>query len=198
MDSSAFPPPSTLPDHFLLRQLRDGQEEAATQLYLRYAKRLYTLVRRQSWPGLARREDADDIVQAVFAAFFQGVRNGQYDVPPDEVIWKLLLVIALNKIRACGNFHHAACRDIRLTRGGDALEEASPAQTSEAEVSFLRLVIEEALQERPPHQAQMIGLRIEGYEIADIAARTGRSRRSVERVLQEFRQQLADVLDDQP
>jgi DNA-directed RNA polymerase specialized sigma24 family protein len=40
----------------------------------------------------------------------------------------------------------------------------------------------------------MVLLRIEGYEVAEIADRTARSRRSVERVLQEFRRRLAAEL----
>ena len=43
----------------------------------------------------------------------------------------------------------------------------------------------------PESNREMIRLRIEGYEIAEIAVRTGRSRRTVERVLQDFRNRIA-------
>jgi hypothetical protein len=42
----------------------------------------------------------------------------------------------------------------------------------------------------------MIRLRIEGCEVAEIATRTSRSKRSVERVLQQFRQLLTSELGD--
>jgi DNA-directed RNA polymerase specialized sigma24 family protein len=42
----------------------------------------------------------------------------------------------------------------------------------------------------------MIRLRVEGFEVAEIATRTSRSKRSVERVLQQFRALLKGALDD--
>jgi len=42
----------------------------------------------------------------------------------------------------------------------------------------------------------MIALRIDGHEVAEIAEQMRRSKRTVERVLQEFRRQLAEVLDE--
>ena len=197
MDLSTPPLPPTPSDRSLLRRLRDGSENAAGQLYLRYAQRLSNLILASCSADLAHREDAEDIVQSVFGSFFRGVSKGYYDVPPGEELWKLLLVIALNKIRAKANFHHAARRDVRRTLGGDALTEAGAEQESEVGLTLLRLVIDEALQAWPPEHAQMIVLRIEGYEVAEIAARTRRSRRTVERVLQEFRRQLAALLGEE-
>jgi RNA polymerase sigma-70 factor (ECF subfamily) len=192
----AIPAMPTVPtDHSLLRRLRAGNDSAATQLYLRYAQRLHNLAQARCSGELARCVDADDIVQSVFGSFFRAVRKGYYDVPPGEELWKLLLVIALNKIRAKGKFHRAAKRDVRLTAGSDALEAPGCEQESEIGLLFLRLVIDEALQEWPPEYAHMVVLRIEGYEVAQIAAHTRRSKRTVERVLQEFRQQLAALLD---
>lgn len=200
MDTSTppLPPlPSAAPtDRSLLRLLRDGSENAAGQLYVRYAQRLHSLILSRRTADLARCEDADDIVQSVFSSFFRGARKGYYDVPVGEELWKLLLVMALNKIRARANFHHAARRDVRRTFGGDALSEAGAEVDSEIGLTFLRLVIDEALQAWPPEHAQMIVLRIEGYEVAEIATRTRRSRRTVERVLQEFRRQLTALLEE--
>src|SRR5947209_3216932 len=83
-------------DHSLLRRFREGSEDAATQLYLRYANRVYRLARAQCPADLARRIDADDIVQSVFSSLFRRARRGDYDVPAGEELWKLLLVITLN------------------------------------------------------------------------------------------------------
>src|SRR5262249_38717285 len=112
---------STHSDHSLLRRLRTGDQDAATQLYLRYAQRLQLLAPAECSAELARRVDMEDIVQSVFCSFFRGVSDGYYDIPAGEELWKLLLVIALNKIRAKGAFHRAARRDVRQTVGGDAL-----------------------------------------------------------------------------
>ena len=103
LDGAPGPVPS---DRSLLRRLRGGSEDAATQLYLKYAKRLRALARATTSAQLARRVDADDIVQSVFRTFFRAASQGLYDVPAGDDLWKLLLVIALNKIRAAG-IHHS-------------------------------------------------------------------------------------------
>lgn len=188
--------PSADSDHSLLQRLRAGQQDAATQLYVRYARRLRGLARNQCSADLAGRVELDDIVQSVFKSFFRGVNQGHYNVPVGEELWQLLLVIALNKIRALGNYHHAAKRDVRATMGGDGLDEEqiNGHEPDAVPLTFLQLVIDETVECLPPAHKQMVQLRIEGYEVAEIAARTHRSKRSVERSLQEFREKLAKVL----
>lgn len=179
-------------DHSLLKQYRRGFDDAPTQLYLRYAERLRSLAARESSPGLAARIDPDDIVQSVFRTFFRRAAEGQYDVPEGEEIWKILLVIALNKIRGLGDFHRAARRDMRRTVTGETYDRAieEEAGRQESALTILRLVIDEILNSLPPSHRPIVELRIEGYEVAEIAERTQRSKRTVERVLQEFRQRL--------
>lgn len=181
-------------DHSLLRRYRLGHEDAATELYLRYAHRLRALAVAKTSPELARRVDADEIVQSVFGSFFRGASNGFYDVPVGEELWKLFLVIALNKIRAKGNFHTAARRDVRRTADGELLAEQTHDQDT-AELGFLQLTVDEALEQLSPQQKEMVNLRIEGYEVAEIAEKTGRSKRTVERMLQEARTRLTSFLD---
>src|SRR5262245_27558089 len=112
-------------DASLLRRLRRGEEAAATQLYLRYADRLRAIAAAQASPDLKQRVDPEDSVQSVFRTFFRRVSLGQYDVPPGEELWKLFLVIGLNKVRAAGAFHRAAKRDVRHTSGGGAFDRAA-------------------------------------------------------------------------
>src|SRR5437867_3654775 len=100
-------------DRSLLGRIRRGQGDAATLLYLRYADRLRALAIAQCSSDLARRVEPDDIVQSVFRTFFRRVSRGNYNVPAGEELWKLFLVIGLNKIRAAGAFHRAAKRDVR-------------------------------------------------------------------------------------
>src|SRR6476661_3985744 len=102
-------------DQSLLRRFKLGQGDAATGLYLRYAQRLLALARAKSSPALARRVEAEEIVQSVFGSFFRGAQQGYYDVPAGDELWKLFLVITLNKIRAKGAFHGAAKRDMHKT-----------------------------------------------------------------------------------
>jgi RNA polymerase sigma-70 factor (ECF subfamily) len=182
-------------DRSLLRRLRGGSEDAATQLYRRYAHRLRALARANTSAHLARRVDAEDIVQSVFRIFFTAASQGLYDVPAGEDLWKLLLVIALNKIRAEGVFHQAAKRDIRTTAELDPAAE--PQDPEDFAASFLRLVVKDTLERMPPVERQTLELRMEGYEVAEIADRIGRSKRTVERSLQQARTRLKSLLDEE-
>src|SRR5436190_10124670 len=157
-DGTSTDVPEAMPsDNSLLRRLRTGDQDAATRLYFRYAERLRLLARAECSPELARRVEIDDIVQSVFSSFFRGVGRGYYDVPAGEELWKLLLVIALNKIRAKGNFHRAAKRDVRLTAGGPPLAPGSPGEPAdESAEGFLRLVLGEVLDRLAPPQREMV------------------------------------------
>src|SRR4051812_31166109 len=189
-------PPS---DRSLLRRMQGGQADASTELYLRYAERLLALAASQSSADLSPRVDPEDIVQSVFRTFFRRASLGHYTVPDGEVIWKLLLVIALNKVRSVGAFHRAAKRDVRRTSGGEAFDhavESSKDQNDDA-LNTLRLVVEELLQDLPESHRRMIEMRIGGHEVAEIAAAVERSKRSVERVLQDFRGRLDALIKDE-
>jgi RNA polymerase sigma-70 factor (ECF subfamily) len=188
-----------IPDRDLLDRFQRGDREAAGQLYDRYAERLRALTRRKSSTALACRLDPDDIVQSVFRNFFHAAREGGYDVPPGEDLWKLLLVIALNKIRARGTFHRAAKRDVRRTRRIDGMDPYTLAKENphgQAAVTFLRLVAQEALEQLPPLQRKIVELRVDGYQVHEIAKMTGRSLRTVERTLQHCRKHLSTFLHD--
>ncbi|MFO0954124.1 MAG: sigma-70 family RNA polymerase sigma factor [Isosphaeraceae bacterium] len=183
-------------DRSLLRRLQRGHADASTDLYLRYAERLLALAAAQSGPDLARRVDPEDIVQSVFRTFFRRARLGHYSVPDGEELWKLLLVIALNKVRATGAYHRAAKRDVRRTEGAAAFDRALESQPDQDETALnvLRLAVSELLDTVPEVNRKMIELRIEGHEVAEIAAAVGRSKRTVERELQEFRKRLDSLI----
>jgi RNA polymerase sigma-70 factor (ECF subfamily) len=187
-----------LSDHSLLSRLRGGDHSAAKQLYHRYAHRVRALARKNNARDLTRRLDEDDIVQSVFRVFFRQASKGRYDVPKGEDLWRLLLVLALNKIRAERTYHHAAKRDARLTSGIDALEKAAPTAGRRAgqAAAHLQLVVTDALGRLSSLHRVVIDLRVEGYEVAEIADKIQRSKRTVERLLQEARSHLRDLLPE--
>src|SRR5262249_43983197 len=192
------PSPGVASDGSLLRRFQGGHQGASTELYLRYAQRVHALIVAQSSKDLARRVNAEEIVQSVFRTFFRRAAQGHYSVPDGEEMWKLLLVIALNKVRAAGAFHRAAKRDVRKTVGGEAFERAIESQHAgdENALAVLRMVIEELMEGLPAANKRMIELRIEGYEVAEITERVRRSKRTVERVLQGFRNRLEGLIHE--
>jgi RNA polymerase sigma-70 factor (ECF subfamily) len=196
--SASNDPNSDLSDASLLRRFRAGHQSAATQLYLRYAERLGNFATAKTGRDLVARVDPDSIVQSVFRSFFRRAQDGQYHVAPGEELWKLLLVMALNKIRSAATHHHAQRRDTRKTQSMADLEGSLRDEKWSDQTSFdiLRMTIDEMLSTLTESQRAMVTLRIEGHEVDVIAEKTGRSKRSVERILQSFRQQLSHQLKD--
>jgi RNA polymerase sigma-70 factor (ECF subfamily) len=185
-------------DRSLLQRLRDGEEDAATLLYLRYAGRLGALAQSQRGADLSARVDPEDLVQSIFRTFFRHAAEGDYDVPDGEDLWKLFLVISLHKISDVGAYHRAAKRSISATRSGPAFDEAAKEKPGQDEIALneLRLVIDEILGELPESQKLIVEHRIEGYRVEEIAEMTKRSKRSVERALQDFRLKLSNLISE--
>lgn len=190
--AGAEPPGGDPSDGSLLARYCAGNDEAAAELYRRYAERLRRVVETQFSARLAARLDAEDIVQSAFGSFFRVARTGVYQVPAGEHLWKLLFTITLNKLRAQGVRHTAAKRDVRLTAplGEEALAPAGKDDLAEAQ---FYLVLGEALDRLAPLHRQMVELRLRGFEVAEIARQTGRAKRTAERVLQQAMAQLTTL-----
>jgi RNA polymerase sigma-70 factor, ECF subfamily len=204
MSDSAPTPDEVTPDSAdttdasLLRRFREGETEAAVQLYDRYATRILALASSSLGRDLVPRLDAEDVLQSVFRTFFRRAGRGEYDLPDGNNLWKLLLVIGLNKIRSKGAYHRADMRDVRATTSGKAAESAlSGARAAdENALTELKLTIGEILGTFPESQRVIIELRIEGYRVDDIARKTERSKRTVERAIHDFCGILKDILEE--
>jgi RNA polymerase sigma-70 factor (ECF subfamily) len=189
-------PGDPISDRSLLSRFCVGNPDAARAIYDRYAGRLRALARAKCSARLSRRVDAEDIVQSVFRRFFQAAARGNYQVPAGEDLWDLLLVITTNRIRTEETFHRAAKRDIRLT---DEIDFDEPSQVcrggqDDFSAAFLDLAVKEVLERLPERYRGVVELRMAGCEVAEIARQTGRSKRTVERQLQESRSRLTTLL----
>lgn len=186
-------------DRSLLLRFQEGSQDAATALYLRYARRLQSLAKAQTGKQLATRFDPEDVVQSVFRTFFRRAVESGYDVPAGEELWQLLLVLALNKIRSLATYHRAMKRDVARTGHPSGIEEYSTSSPTQDELAYesMRMVIDELIAKLPAPQDRIVQLRIEGHEIKQIAEMTSRSKRTVERTLQQFRTQLAKLIDSE-
>lgn len=179
-------------DRSLVALIRKGDEQAAGQLYERYAKRLFGLVRSQIGDYLGTRVDPEDIVQSVFKSMFRGINAGNYDAPDGSTLWHLMAVIAVHKVRRKATRQAAARREDRhhfvLESRPDSefADRQSPAE--------IECAIREAIEVLRTSEREIVMLRIQGYTIEEISERTQRSRRTVERGLQRARERLADLL----
>ena len=183
-------------DRFLVYRARSGDQDAATQLYLRYHNRLTRLVRKRCSSELARWADVEDVVQSVFATFFRRIAEGCYEVADGDTAWKLLLVIALNRVRSEATYYYAAKRDAHRTVSGTAAQECFESRASSRQLAsaHFELVFQDALERLPCSDRDLVRLRIDGFSVAEVAEMTGRSTCTVERIIRGTRLKLSELL----
>lgn len=190
--SSSDSESSDLTDADLLRLLQAGDSSAAVEIYERYAERLLRLANKNSSEQLSLRVAPEDIVQSVFRTFFRRATEGHYELPDGDELWKLFLVISLNKMRKKAVFHSAAKRDVGRTQTIGNSQLPGP----EAPSDVLRMTVDEMISTLPEEHQGIIRDRIQGYEIVEISERNRVSRRTTERILQTFRSRLLQELGD--
>ncbi|MCA9239477.1 MAG: helix-turn-helix domain-containing protein [Planctomycetales bacterium] len=185
-------------DASLVRRFRAGEQDAATALYARYAAKLQRLADRNTGSDLAARFDSDDVVQSVFRTFFRRIQGGEYDLPDGEELWRLLLVLGLNKIRGLAAYHRAQRRNVATTQHVEdsRLGGLPGAEDPHLAMASLEEVIREVTASLPQIHGEIVRRRIEGYKQSEIAAATNRTERTVERVLQSFRTKLRGLIDE--
>lgn len=185
-----------LSDKSLLQLFRTGSEDAAAELYGRYAERLDFLASRGLGNDMRSLVGSDDVVQSIFRTFFRRAAEGEYEVPDGSELWSLLVTITLNKIRALGVHYRRQKRSVSRTLHLEA-EIGEVAGGDDLACHVLQMVIDELVGTLPESHRRIIQLQIEGWDVGGIAAETQRSRRTVERVLQQFRIQLKEMISDE-
>jgi tRNA A-37 threonylcarbamoyl transferase component Bud32/DNA-directed RNA polymerase specialized sigma24 family protein len=187
----------------LLAKFRQGDESAATELFRRYVSRLTVLARARIAPKIARRFDPEDVVLSAYRSFFLRARDGHFSLAASGDLWRLLVTIVLRKLSRQAAHHTADMRsvdrELALPEGGDSawdlLRPASRTPTVEEAVAMAELV-ETCLAGLEPRSRQVAEMRLQGFEIAEIAAATRRSERTIRRILEEFRDHLEYRLSD--
>ncbi len=181
--------PHDPPDADLAGRYRAGDEWAAAALYRRYVARVLAVARSRQARSFVARYDPDDVAQAVFHDLF--LRLKSESIEPADELWGFLLVLTLNKARSFVEHHSAAKRSVRRTQpsGDDRPEVADPRSTD----SFAAAAILDELEALPTGDRRVVRLRLDGHEVDEIARATGRSRRTIERVLKSARARVAAV-----
>lgn len=177
-------------DRSLLRRVEHGDNDAATQFYHRHASGLLDIAKQRIAVFLQSQVDPEDIVQSVFKSFFKRASNGEYVAPEGADLFNLLTVIAMRKINAKADYLQSQRRDVRKQCQVDDLDVIQSTSTDNLALFELCSTIDELLSEVSEVQQEIIRRRLEGYSIEDISEKCGRSRRTVERELQAFRDRL--------
>jgi RNA polymerase sigma-70 factor (ECF subfamily) len=186
----------------LIRRVRAGDQEAAAELVRRYEPAIRRVVRfRLPDARLGGLLDSMDICQSVLKSFFVRAASGQYDLETPEKVLGLLAAMARNKLTSQARRQGAQRRGGRLGAGdGRVLERfAAPGASPSRDVAA-RDLLEEVRRRLSPEERQILELRGEGHDWAEIALRLGGGaealRKKHARALDRVAEQLG--LDDEP
>ncbi len=182
------------------------RDEAARQIWLYFSDRLLALVRRRLDPALRVRAAEDDVLQSVFASFFNARPAADRPVRDRAEIWRLLVCLTMRRIANTADHHRAQRRDVRRERrlephGGASAVFNGPPCDPGAGRSFdpqdeviAREQFERLLATLPDDLKQIFAMRLEGYTNAEIASQVNRVERTIELKMNALRGRLRSLL----
>ncbi|MCA9109010.1 MAG: sigma-70 family RNA polymerase sigma factor [Planctomycetaceae bacterium] len=181
----------------LVERWRQGDQQAANELYQRYVERLSGIVTAQLADRLRSRTDPDDVLQSACRSFFRRVQDGQFEFDADDDVWKLLVTISLNKLRSQVRKHSAAKRDAgqELSRSSNEIPdefhmEKLSETPSPVEAFIFTEMIERVSAKLGADHAVLLQLRMEGHSQQEIADALQTSDRSIRRMLDNIKAAL--------
>src|SRR5579871_6451123 len=179
---------ASFPD--LMARLRAGDQEAATRVFNEFARRLIGLAHQRLSRHVVRKIAAEDLVQSVFKSFFRRYAAGDFQLDGWDSLWGMLVVITVRKCGRVSRYFHADCRNVEREitppASGDGSRsdwEAIAGDPTPAEAGMLAELVEQLMIGLDEDERDMLGLRLQGYEIAEISVQTGRTERTVQRLL---------------
>jgi RNA polymerase sigma-70 factor (ECF subfamily) len=186
-------------DHsgMLLARWRQGDQQAASELFRRYADRLVALAKSRLSRKMAQRVDPEDVVQSVYRTFFADSREGRYELERGGDLWQLLVTITLHKLQH--QVTHASARKRAVERDRNFGSEDSlfgiqadvlAQNPSPVEAVALSELLELVMRQLDPRERRMLELRLQGCNLEEIARQTQLSRRTVRRTLKEVKERL--------
>ena len=173
----------------LLERFRAGEDQAATELFERFAKRLASLVQSRLSKKLARRLDAEDVVLSAYRSFFVRARAGRFAIDEAGDLWRLLAQITLNKLYRSAEWNNAARRTPDRESGNmaDLANQAIDAAASPELDVVVADQLEHLMSQLTEATCRVLELRLQGHDVDEIAAFVGRSPRTIRRQLEIIR-----------
>jgi RNA polymerase sigma-70 factor (ECF subfamily) len=176
----------------LIRRIRAGDQQAATELVRQFEPEIRRAVRfRLNSPKLGRVLDSMDVCQSVMGRFFFGVAAGQFELQNSGQLLRLLVTMAKNRV-----IDHARKPSNRPDSfGGDDREYQVPGRGDTPSVSIVHNELLSEMRKRlSPEERQLSEMRTAGEDWATIAEKLGGSpealRKKLERAMDRVTKEL--------
>jgi len=178
----------------LIKRWQHGDRQAGEELFAHYSRRLVRVAERHLSRKVARREGGEDVVQSVMRTFFRRCQEGGFQINRPSGLWRLLVTITVQKVRAKGRYHSAGRRDVAAEDEDDAwLTLAATHEPGPAEVATLEDLINAMLLGLGPLHGRVLELLLQGHTVAEVAQQLGRTRQSVYRIREMLQRRLKDA-----
>jgi RNA polymerase sigma-70 factor, ECF subfamily len=179
----------------LIDRWRAGDEQAADELFRRYAQRLVELAQRRLSARLAARVAAEDIVQSAYSSFFTRARDGAYALEQTGDLWRLLATITIHKVERHRRRHRAGKRDVaREWHPADDSAGVSPelagTDPPPEEVVAVFDTLEKVLDGLADWQRKAVEMRLQGYTLVEISEATDRAFLTIRRLMAKVKDML--------
>jgi RNA polymerase sigma factor (sigma-70 family) len=161
----------------LLKRVRSGDSDAASELVRTYESAIRVAVRtRLSDPALRRQFDSMDVCQSVLASFFLRAAAGEYDLRDPPQLVALLTKMTRNKLAMRVRREYRQRRDIRRdVQLEDGFTRPHSTMDEPADQVVGRELIQQAMALMDTQVREMAVCRAHGMEWSEIAARLGGS-----------------------
>ena len=181
----------------LLNRYQNGADSAAAfEIHERYQTRLVSLAKVKLMGMLSSKLDAEDISQETFAAFFALADRNEVRWRKQGDLWRLLAGIAINKVKQNLDFYsHQKRAPSRETLNFPLTNLGVRADSIEA----LGELVEDCVVNEKPLMKSVLLLRLSGHTTNEIAEKTGRSPRTVRRLIEALKTKVIsknDFLDE--
>jgi len=179
----------------LVDQWRQGDHDAAEQLYNRYQNRLLMLVSGHLNDKLRRRLDPDELVQSIMKSAFRVTSEQDIGCHDETGFWKWLVTVALNKTFKRIDRETAGKRDPKREAGGDTvLGERILRDPTPSDVVEVSELLEKILARLTDVQGKILLGKLDGLSQSEIAVQLGVSTKTVQRNGQAIRDAAIEIL----
>lgn len=182
-----------------MRKLKEGNEQAAEQLWLECYPRLIQLARKRLEGVAPKMADEEDVVLSALKSFCKAAQMGRFpDMKDRDDLWRILFAMTSRKIVDLQRYEarrpatgESAWQSPSNEEGGIHELPADPSE--EAVATRLAEELEANLGTLSPDLRNLAVAKLEGYTNVEIAERFGVALRTVERRLHLIRRIWEDA-----
>jgi DNA-directed RNA polymerase specialized sigma24 family protein len=174
--------------------LASGEQEAARQLYERYIDQLVCLAADKLNRSLGARVEPQSVAHSVFLSFIRRVKGEEYKLDNWNMVYGLLAHITFFKCLERNRYHARQKRDPGEIKPFEEWQTVS-VKLGPVDEAVMTELLDKELSKFDDGDRAIIDLFMSGTTKDKIANQVGLSVRSIESVLQEFRENLEALLE---